>query len=155
MSFQEEMQELKKSPSKKILTFEVIPATAEIANKLGISKKKLVYYYERLMFGNDFPYSFERGYISTEEYPDFSIKDLVGSKFDYFEKIKKKRISYSEQNARAILADKRMAELLQVDKGIPLICLDLTTYLEGNCILEWNTIIFDTNHYQANFIKYR
>lgn len=155
MSFQEEMQELKKSPSKNILMFEVVPATTEIANRLGISKKKLVYHYERLMLGNEFPYSFERGYISAEDYPDFSVKDLMGSKFDYFEKTKEKRITYSEQSVRAILADKRLAELLQVDKGNPLICLDLTTYLEGNRILEWNTIIFDTTHYQANFIKYR
>lgn len=96
-----------------------------------------------------------REYIPTEEYPDFSVQDLMESKFYYFEQKKQKKIKYSEQNVRAILANKRLAELLHVDKGSPLIRLDLTTYLEDDGILEWNTIIFDTNNYQANFIKYR
>lgn len=155
MSFEEEMKALNKKPSKKILHFEVIPATAEIASKLGIARKESVYYYERLMCGDSFPYSFERGYIPTEEYPDFSVQDLMESKFYYFEQKKQKKIKYSEQNVRAILANKRLAESLHVDKGSPLIRLDLTTYLEDDSILEWNTIIFDTNNYQANFIKYR
>lgn len=155
ISFSDEMQALGKTPSTKVITFEMQSASRKIATDLQLESGSPIFYYERILYGNDSPRSFETGYISAEKYPDLTLEHLTQSKFNYIETVKQQVIDFSHQAVTAIVADERLAEKLAVKHGTPLISLRLITYLTNGEVLDINTITFDSSQYQAHFIKYR
>lgn len=155
ISFREEMVSMGKKPSSTVLKFEWQKASPFIASKLKLSIGAPVYYYERILTGNDLPCNFETGYLSADHYPDFSVKHLMHSKFHYIEKVKKQTIDYSYQSVDAIVADEYLSKILCVPINTPLIKLSLVTYLDTSEAFDFNTAIFDSSRYHAYFIKYR
>lgn len=153
--FTQEMLELGIKPSTKVHNFSLKKADDKIARKLNINTDDMIYYIERIRYGNDEPFVFEKTYMSVKSNPDISIKILEGSKYDYMEKVKNMKIDYSYHNTCPILPPKEIAELFNMDNQTPIIKIANTTFFEDGSILDYTELFFNSPKYQLNYIRSR
>lgn len=155
ISFSEEMRTIGKISSAKIIEFKLINADKIITEDLSLSDDAKVIYYERILYGDDIPYCFEIGYMPLDYFPDFTIADLMDSKIKYIEEKKQFKIDYSHQIVHAIMPNKKIQNYLNIDANIPLVEVTHITYETTGIPLEKTIVTFDSNSYQAHFIKKR
>lgn len=151
----EEMKLKGKTIKTRVISFETIAPHPQIAEILGIDKNERVYSFERLRFEDDLPLCLEHSYMPVEPFPDLNIQYLEGSKYHYVENVKHLKIAYSHQSVSAILSTDRLESLLHLKKHCPLLKIQHTTYLEDGGILDFTTIYFSSDYYEAHFIKFR
>lgn len=154
-SFSDSMREIGHTPSSKVIKFTLMQANRELANDLMLEENEPVIYYERILSGDNYPYCLENAFLPAKYFSKLTLEDLTHSKFEYIEKEKGYCIDYSHQVVHAILADKRLQDILQVDINSPLLSVTHITYLDTGHPIEKNTVIFDSSVYPAHFIKKR
>ncbi|WP_373898392.1 GntR family transcriptional regulator [Haloimpatiens sp. FM7315] len=154
-SFTQEMIELGIKPSTKVCTFSIKKADDKIARKLNLESDSMIYFIERIRYGNNEPLAFEKTYMSVESNPELSIKILEESKYNYIEKVKKLKIGYSYHQTSPILPPDKIAKLFNIDKQTPIIKIGNTTYFEDGTILDYTELYFNSPKYQLNYIKSR
>lgn len=155
ISFSDEMRMKNIIPSAKIVDFRLVKSDKQLSEELNTELGTNLIYYERILLGDDFPYCFEKGYLPVSLFSDITIKNLEKSKIEYIEKEKNIEIGYSHQVVRALMPDQKLHDLLKVKLNTPLIEITHVTYTPDDIPIEKTSIIFDSNLYQAHFIKYR
>ncbi len=155
ISFSEEMRMIGKISSVKIIEFKLIDADKIITEELSLNDNAKIIYYERILYGDDTPYCFEIGYLPIEHFSDFTIADLMTSKIKYIEEKKQFKIDYSHQIVNAIMPSKKIQNYLAIDGNIPLVEVTHITYSTTGIPLEKTIVTFDSNSYQAHFVKKR
>ena len=153
--FSQEMALIGKKPSAKIRTLELIQASKQLAQELDLEENDPVFLYERTLYGDNYPYCFERGYMPIKYFPDFNLNALLTSKMRYVEETKKMTVLYSRQIVHALLADELLQKQLHVPLNSPLLEVTHITYDDNNRPVMKADVIFDSTVYEANFIKYR
>lgn len=128
-------------PSRHVLGLERVPVTEEDAKALGVGKGERAVRIERVRFANDRPVIYSVDTI-PERYVRGTPDDSFGeSLYELIEKIGY-TVSHGEATLAPVLADERLAGLLQVDVGAPLMRIyqvDRTT--SGEAIMfsrEWH-----------------
>lgn len=153
--FTQEMKAKDKTPTVTILDFKMIKASKELAEDLEINRSDLIFYYERLLLADDFPYLYEEGYMPVETFEDLSLNILKESKLNYIEKTKEINILYSQQSVHAIMPTEKLSKHLQVSINAPLLLVDHITYDNENKPIEKVRDIYDSKIYEATFTKFR
>ena len=153
--FSQEMAMIGKQSSAKIHTLELIQASRQLAQELDLAEGDPVFLYERTLYGDKYPYCFERGYMPVKYFPDFNLNVLLTSKMRYVEETKQMTVLYSRQIVHALLADELLQEQLHVPVNSPLLEVTHITYDDHNRPVMKADVIFDSTVYEANFIKYR
>jgi DNA-binding GntR family transcriptional regulator len=155
IAFSDEMRLLGKTPSAKIIAFQLTQANHVLAKELNIEEGSSIFFYERMLYGDNFPYCFEQGFMPVAYFPDLTIAHLEASKISYVEQTKQLPIDYSHQVVHATLADEKKSRLLQVPVNAPLLEVTHITYdIEDQAIMK-TKVSFDSSQYQAHFIKQR
>lgn len=75
-SFAEEMRRQNRQPSTRVLVNEVVPASAEVAQRLGIRKETAVFHIQRLRLANGQPVAVETRYLAHSLCPQLANEDL-------------------------------------------------------------------------------
>ncbi|MCD5002376.1 GntR family transcriptional regulator [Enterococcus saccharolyticus] len=153
--FSKEMELIGKNSSSKIKTLELINSNKQLSKELELELHSPVFFYERILYGDDYPYCFEQGYMPVKYFPDFNLDVLLTSKMYYIETIRKIIVVYSHQIVQAILADDKLHKNLLVPLNSPLLDVTHITYNDHNRPIMKTSVIFDSNIYEANFIKYK
>lgn len=154
-SFSEEMTRIGKVPSAKVIRFELTTASSILSEELEIEVNAPIYYYERILFADEYPYCFEYGYMPVSLFPEFSIAHITASKMRYIEAEKHFKVAYTHQIVHAILAEEKLHNILKVPTGSPLLEVTHIAYTEDTLPLHKTCIVFDSNKYQAHYIKTR
>ncbi len=154
-SFTEEMEELGLKAYTKINSFSIVEADSKIARMIGVKPNDMIYYIERIRYGNDDIFVFEKTYMSVKDNPDISIRVLEESKYYYFEHVRNKKIDYSYHQTYPIMPPKSIAELFNLDDNTPIIKIGNTTYLEDGSILDYTELYLNSPKYQLNYIRTR
>ena len=154
-SFTKEMQSISRVPSSKVIKFELTFADKQLAVDLNLQEQDPVFYYERILYGDEHPYCYETGYMPYSFFPDLTVDDLLHSKNHYIECKKQIPIVYSHQVVHAILADENLHRHLQVDVNFPLLEVFHISYTEQGVPLEKVCNIFNSELYHAHFVKTR
>ncbi|WP_300119346.1 GntR family transcriptional regulator [uncultured Enterococcus sp.] len=154
-SFSNEMRAVGKKPSAKIIKFELLQANEILAAELQLTNNENIFYYERILYGDNDPYCFEYGYMPLRYFPEFSIAHLIESKMDYIENNKHIDIAYTHQVVHAILSDKKLHDYLQTEIGYPLLKITHIAYSINVIPINKTCVIFDSNKYEAHFVKYK
>ncbi|NLJ17024.1 MAG: GntR family transcriptional regulator [Clostridiales bacterium] len=127
--FSSEMEKRGQEFSTKMLANEKIPANKHIASELGIMEKEPLIHVNRLRHLNKVPICLESAFLLYEKCPDVVGKDFSKNSLRLFLEsnynIVWKRAS---QKIYAILADKKMAKILDIDEGSPLIYIERISY---------------------------
>ncbi|MCF4172273.1 GntR family transcriptional regulator [Vibrio sp. McD22-P3] len=153
--FVEEVSAQGKTPSSKIITFELIECNELVADKLKVSIGEEVYSIRRLRMIDDEPEVLEHTYLPVSLFPDLSIKAMRSSKYDYIEKTKGLKIKLSRQSIKPEILNKKTADELNMDMADPVIRVDSVGELESGIVFEYTVHYFRVNQYSFDYIAYR
>lgn len=109
-------------PSKKILSFGLLPCTSEIAERLGLREGEPVLEYTRVYYANGTPVIYGRSFFNASLLPDIenydlqnqSIIALLKEKYDL-------EIHCSNRELRAVVSDETTSRLLCTPNHFPLL----------------------------------
>lgn len=148
-SFTQQMLELGYQPHSKILNIKsgtVDSAYPEALHKYaGAACLDLI----RLRYGNDEPVSIQATTVLTELCPDLADHDFTRSSlYDILAREYRLVITEIRHLVRAVPADKRQSELLQVLAGSPLLFVDTTALLEDKRVIECTRSYYRGDRYE-------
>lgn len=153
--FSEEMAEAGMSFSARVVSFQLIEASRELAEELDLEIGEKVSVFERVMMGDGRPITLERGHMPVRTFPDLSISVLQGSKTSYIEKQRGIVISCNHTTVDAVLPDERTCELLETDPGTPLLKMTQLLFDEQGLPIEKTILTFNPSLYEPSFTKIR
>lgn len=150
--FFEEMKNNGIIPSAQVIKFEMANADNYIQSRMNLKSNEAVYYFERIMFGNDKPLCIEKGYMPVNYFPDLSVMVLAKSRLKYIEE-KNYTIDYTHQLIRAISADQKLSTYLNTDFAAPLLEINHITFDNDGRVLDCISTIYNSENYQPQFIR--
>ena len=129
MSYTEQMASRGLSAASKVITARVIEREEEISARLMLPAAGEVVKIERLRHTSDEPFALEACYLPAERFPGLLREPLAkGSLFLALERDYNVQLTYSDEEVDATAADTRVAQLLQVPRGAPLMRIRQVIY---------------------------
>ena len=136
------------TPTKKILFEGIVPATADIAQRLGLREGDSVLEYRRVYYANGTPVIYGRSYFNASVLPGIesfnlqnqSIITLLKEKYDL-------EIHCSNRELRAVVSDETTSHLLGTPNRFPLLQVtDLKTgvWQDTKIPVEYYTFLYVT-----------
>lgn len=125
-------------------------AGADVARMLGLEQGAAIIVLRRLLKFGEEPVVFDEIYLPGELFQDLSLDILKSSEqslYSLFESRYGVRMIRADERLRAISADQVSADLLQVEKGSPLLLVERVTFTYGNKPVEWRRGFYSTRNY--------
>jgi len=136
-SFTEEMKKLGKTPSSKVIDFEIVEVDDKIAKKMKMKLGEIVYKFTRLRLADAKPIMLETSYIPYERFKGISRIDLEqNAMYDIFTKRYNTVFSKAEESFQPVLTKENESKLLENQTGSPSMMIERITY-EGDKIIEY------------------
>lgn len=153
--FIEEVSAQGREPSSKVITFEIQPSNALIAQKLQIEEGQLIYAIRRLRLIDKEPEILECTYLPVEMFTDLSLEVMQTSKYDYIENQKGLAIALSKQVVWPDTLTEETAPLLNSPIGTPILRVESVSKLTSGIPFEFTINYFRLNQYSFEFIAHR
>ncbi|WP_053363386.1 GntR family transcriptional regulator [Bacillus sp. FJAT-27251] len=147
-SFTEDMMARGLEPSSKLLHFELIPATPDVANQLQIKENSPVYEIKRIRLADHVPMAIEINYISANLVKGLTEKIVNQSIYAYMEDQLNLRIEQAIQTIESSLAEPNEAQLLQMKDGAPLMRIQRTAFLYDGTPAEYVLSAYRADRYK-------
>lgn len=122
----------------KILTFEVVHPSSEIAGKLQIEEDDFTYYIVRVRYADDEPVVVEYTYMPIGVIPGIKTEVLNNSIYAYIEGTLKLKIKSAHRTVRAILPNEIEQENLEIDKYFPILEVEQVGFLDNGVPFEYS-----------------
>lgn len=139
-----------KNVSSRIVNFEVIHPTEEIATKLKITCDDFVYYIIRTRYVDDEPYVIEYTYMPISVIPGIKNDILINSIYNYIEKKLKLKIKSAHRTIRAILPNELEQEWLIIENNFPILEVEQVGFLDNGQPFEYSK-----SHHRSDKIEFR
>jgi GntR family transcriptional regulator len=148
-SFSQEMRRRGYRPTSIVLEREVIPAKAEIAEKLGLRVGDQVFRLKRLRLADGAAMGIQTAYIPADMVPDILREDL-GSDSLYVILARKYGLvpSRAREVHHAVRLDPKDAKCLSVPEGSPALAAERVTFTEGGRAIELVHSVMRGDRYQ-------
>lgn len=154
--FYEDMLERGIQPVSQVLKQQVTAATAKIAAHLGLPVGTPVIEVQRLRFANNEPIVLVTTYLPFTLCPSLLEADLrQQSLYRFIEDQCGLFIARGRRTIEAVPADEYEAQLLQIEKGSPLILLDSVSYLEDGKPVEYYHAVHrgDRSRFEVELVR--
>lgn len=129
-------------------------AGIEAARALNIEPGSQIFILRRVLKFNNRPIVVDEMYLPADEFPGLSmsmLKDWEGSLYSLFEARFGVRMVRATEKIRAVAADRRVAEVLDVQESTPLLSVERLAYTYGDKPVEWRRGLYSTaDHYYVN-----
>jgi GntR family transcriptional regulator len=137
MSYTEQMASRGLAARSKVVQSTVTGSEPEITARLALSASAPLLRVERIRLAADEPFALEICYVSADEFPGLAGDALeYGSLFATMENEYGVEMAYSDEEIDATAADLRMAEMLAVPRGSPLLRIRQLIYsTKGKAII--------------------
>jgi GntR family transcriptional regulator len=136
--FYQDMVERGLKPVTRVLHQNITPANEKVAGFLGIPPGTKIIDIQRLRFINDQPIQLVTTYIPFEVCPALATVDLTNrSLYEYLEKESGVFIAKGRRYIEAVAANELEAELLETERGAPLVLLDSVCFTESGQPVEY------------------
>jgi GntR family transcriptional regulator len=122
LSYTEQMASLGLTIRSRVVSASVVSGEHEIAARLGLSQSSRLLRVERVRSASDEPVALEACYLSDEEY--HSLIDAPLDRTSLFSSLERGggiELAYADEEIDATDADHRIAELLAIPRGTPLL----------------------------------
>ena len=137
-SFTDEMKKIGKTPTSKVLSFEITTPPKKIAETLGIKMDEKIYKFTRLRLADDEPMMLETSYIPYNIFKGIKKEDLeITPLYTIFLNEYGTTFSKAEEIFRPTLMEKDEAKKLKYIEGGPAILLERITYNNENTVIEY------------------
>jgi GntR family transcriptional regulator len=148
-SFTEEMRSLGLTPRAKILSFETVTPSSEVAAALQMSAKEPVYRLRRLRIADRTPMGIECSYLPKGLYPELQQKlNPANSLYQLLADSYGIHMHVAEEVAEAALVDSRQARLLDIPKGSPVFVFSRTSYDRSGRPVEYVRSVYRGDRYK-------
>lgn len=139
-----------KRVSSKVIKFEVINPTKEIAVKLQITTEDFVYHIIRARYSDDEPIVVEYTYMPINLIPGIKNDILMNSIYSYIEKELNLKIKSAHRIIRAILPNEIEQEYLKIDKNFPVLEVEQVGFLDNGQPFEYSY-----SHHRSDKAEFR
>jgi GntR family transcriptional regulator len=148
-SFAEDMQEKGRSTSSKLLIFRQEPASALVAEKLGVEPGTAVWFIERLRSDEQSPIAVNLSYLRLPPQITITAQELnnIGSLWALLES-KGITLADADRTIEAIPANQTYAQQLHIAAGAPLLLIDGVVYDNDHVPVEYHQVINRGDRYQ-------
>lgn len=120
-----------------------------VAERLALYPDGETYEIKRLRLADGEPMAVSTTYIPCHLVPDLEEKSLVSdSLFKTIEERFHLKIGYGDRVLKAAIADDSQAELLNVERGFPLMLVEGATYLDNEMPIEYVIIYYRGDRYE-------
>lgn len=147
-SFSEEMKARGMEPSSRILSFQRVKATNEIASKLEIDEGAEVYKINRIRLADSIPMAYEISYLPVDLLPHLIEERVSNSLYEYVEQELKQTIKKATQSIEASAATKEEASILEIEEQSPVLLFHRTGYMENQKPFELVKSIYRADRYK-------
>jgi GntR family transcriptional regulator len=137
-SFTENMASRGLAPRSRVLSAEINANEPDIAARLGLSPTSSLVVVERIRQAANEPFALESCYLSAQEFGALANGAQLerSSIFSFLEHERNLQLAHSDEEIDAVSADSRIAELLGVSRGAPLLRIRQIIYsTQGRAIL--------------------
>jgi len=129
MSYTEQMASRGLPPSSKVITAKIVEGEQEIAARLGLGATSRMVKIERVRLTDDEPFALETCYLPGDEFADLVHAPLArGSLFAALEHDYDVELAYADEEVDATVAEGRVAQLLNLRAGAPLLRMRQVIY---------------------------
>ncbi|WP_073197625.1 GntR family transcriptional regulator [Caloranaerobacter azorensis] len=136
-SFTEEMKKIGKTPTSKVIEFEIIGCNEKISRKMNIKKGEKIYKFTRLRLADNEPMMLETSYIPYNRFPGIKKNDLEKeAMYDIFTKRFNAVFTRAEESFQSVLTREDEAKLLNIKAGSPSMMIERLTF-ERETIIEY------------------
>ncbi|MFC0225281.1 GntR family transcriptional regulator [Serratia aquatilis] len=149
--FIEVMRNQGKQVVSEVLEFVVMPAPPAIASQLRIKIDERIYYSRRVRFVEGKPLMVEDSYMPFKLFRNLSVAHLEGSKFSYIEDECKIVICGNYESLTPVLADKKMAALLNIEQQTPILRITSLSYSDDGQFLNYSVMFRNASEYQVDY----
>ncbi len=133
MSYTEQMASRGLTPSSKVLNAKIVEDEQEIAARLGLVGTSHMVKIERVRLTNDEPFALETCYLPAAEFGELVHAPLArGSLFATLENDYGTELAYADEEVDATVAEGRLARLLNLRVGAPLLRIRQVIYSSKN-----------------------
>ncbi|MBM7654915.1 GntR family transcriptional regulator [Neobacillus cucumis] len=147
-SFTEDMIARGLKPGSKLVKFEMIPASSQIAGQLKIAEYGPVYEISRIRLADDVPMALETNYISANLIKGIT-EDIVNeSLYAYIEGKLNLRIASASQTIESSVASQSEANYLNIKMGDPVLLIQRNTFLLDGTPLELVRSVYRADRYK-------
>lgn len=128
-SFSEEMKNIGKTPTSKVIAFAIIESDYHIAKKMNISEGEKMYQFTRLRLADGEPMMLETTYLPYQRFPDISQDDLESEPlYDILQRRFKVMFVKAEESFQPVNTRKNEAMLLNYGEHMASMMLERITY---------------------------
>ncbi|MBO1013220.1 GntR family transcriptional regulator [Achromobacter sp. SD115] len=148
--FVEDMDALGRQATARLLDKRPVPATADVARQLGVTRGALVYRIERVRLADGVAMSFDETYLPLDIGVKVASNDLEAEPiFDLLELRYDLPLIEAEYQLEAVTADERVAQALGVAVGSPIFLIERTSYTEGQRPVDYEKL-----YYRGDLIRF-
>lgn len=136
--------------SSRLLDFDTIAATQEVATHLNVSLGDKVYYVRRLHFMDNAPFCIEESYFNTSAVTYLNSEIAEKSIFSYLREHLNLSIGFSDKYLHARILPDSLGELLELPTGSPALLAEEIYYLTNGVAFDYSRTYY---HYlNAQFL---
>ncbi len=149
-TFTQEIQKLKKTPSIKLLDWELIKADDFIAQTLGIQKAKQVLYIKNMRFVDGIPFLYAQYYLNLELLPD--VENIIEEVYSFSKLYKEKyNLNPIRSNSEIDISSTNYEskKIFEVQNDLPIINISTTTIDKKSN----KAIDYCCSHFRSDFAK--
>lgn len=136
-SFTEEMKKIGKTPSSKVLDFEIVECNEKLARKMNLNVGDNIYKFTRLRLADNQPMMVETSHVPCNRFPGLTRDELERyAMYDIFTKKYNIKFTCAEETFQPVLTREDEAKLLNYSAEMPSMMIERTTY-ENETIIEY------------------
>lgn len=135
-SFTEDMKSRGMTPGSRLIDYQLIDSTEELAAILGCGHPSSIHKITRVRLANDIPMAIESSHIPFELAGELNESHFQSSIYDHIERYNSIPISRAKQELEPSAATTEEANILGIQKGAPVLLIKRTTYLQNGTAFE-------------------
>lgn len=149
--FVEDMRALGRTATARVLSREVVQATAYVAEKLSVPAGTTVVQIRRVRLSDGVPLSFDETYLPEELGRRVIADDLANEPiFTLLEERYDTPLIEAEYVLEASVAERTVAKALEIPIGSPIFLIERTSYASGHRAVDYERL-----HYRGDHIRFK
>jgi GntR family transcriptional regulator len=146
--FTEDMLARGLRPSSELLSFQIVSATAKVAQKLQLEEGSPVYEVRRIRLADEEPIALETTYLSPSLVKGINEEILQYSLYEHLEQNLGYKLTRATQTIEASVATEDEAWYLNINKKAPVLVVEQVSYAVGDLPLEYVKCIYRGDRYK-------
>lgn len=146
-SFTEDMLARGFKPGNRLVSFEILPADPQVAQRLKVAEHTPVYEMKRVRLADDLPMAFETTYVPANLIKGLTEEVITQSLYSYVEEKLGLVIMEATQQIESSIAKDTETIHLQIEKGSPTLLIRRTSFLEDGTPFEFVKSAYRADRY--------